>query len=740
MPNAALSHLSRARRVTYAALGAVAVTFLLVQYEQARMRAQVATSRQIARLAREVGGLSVDRESGIRGYRLTRNPVFLEPEVAARGSLSTKFDTLRAYTRTDPAHERPVAALEEAIDAWSSGYAEPLLAAVGTGLTAPDLPSESAGKLRFDRVRAALEDFVEAEERLYAGRVARQRTVAYVGFGALALELIFLAAMCRWHYRRTGLQTIQLVEQQSQMEEQALELEMQAQEAQETLSLVDMIVERMPNGLAILTASGRVERANAALAELLGAPPERLVGTGIANAFGAHGDVVGAALQRVVETGDPETNLPIAEPENGTRARSWLVSIYPIDGQRGAQTYGCIVVDRSGQAHLEQQFLQAQKLEAVGRLAGGVAHDFNNILLAIGATCELLAADAAPDSPMHADLQEVIRTVRRGGGLTRQLLAFTRQQVLRPVVLDLNDSIREVSPMLGRLLGADIAIRTALSNDLHLVEVDPTQVQQILMNLAVNARDAMPGGGMLVLETANVELDEAYARDHQPLTPGDYAMLAVTDTGTGMDSSTLAQLFEPFFTTKDQGKGTGLGLSTVYGIVRQSGGYIWAYSEPGHGATFKIYLPASKRGAANTAAPAPAPATTVPAAPVSGTLLLVEDDVVVRTAMERALTATGYDVLVAGNGHEALELVRSSEAPIDLVVSDMVMPGMGGRALVTELRRLPRPPQVLLMSGYTRDSAIQLSMVDPDAGFLEKPFTLQTLRARVSELLEAQRD
>ncbi|MGH7521911.1 MAG: ATP-binding protein [Gemmatimonadales bacterium] len=381
---------------------------------------------------------------------------------------------------------------------------------------------------------------------------------------------------------------------------------------------------------------------------------------------------------------------------------------------------------------LERQLLQAQKLEAVGRLAGGIAHDFNNLLTAILASTDLLLETLPAYHPARDDALETRKAALRAADLTRQLLAFSRQQVLTPRVLHLNGVVEDIAKLLKRLLGEDIDLRTTLAPDLGAVRADPGQLEQVIMNLAVNARDAMPEGGKLTIETANVSLDETYVAAHTVVVPGPYVMIAMSDTGVGMDDATRARVFEPFFTTKPKGKGTGLGLATVYGIVKQSGGYIWVYSEPGHGATFKIYFPRVD----DRLDPADRP-TPVEASPRgSETVLLCEDQDEVRSLTHRILVAHGYDVLVAGSGAEALELVEAWPHAIDLLLTDVVMPGMSGRDLARQLAPKYPAMKVLYLSGYPDESIVRHGVLEPGVAFLQKPFTAEILARKLREVLD----
>ncbi len=390
-------------------------------------------------------------------------------------------------------------------------------------------------------------------------------------------------------------------------------------------------------------------------------------------------------------------------------------------------------LDITERKQLEEQFHQAQKMEAVGRLAGGVAHDFNNLLTAILGSADLVLESLTARVPERGELEEIRKAALRAADLTRQLLAFSRQQVIAPTALNPNEVVANMDKLLRRLLGEDVELRTRLTPDLVTVKADPSQLEQVVLNLAVNARDAMPNGGKLTIETQNVELDAAYVRGHISAQPGSYAMIAVSDTGVGMDAATQARIFEPFFTTKEIGKGTGLGLATVYGIVKQSGGWIWVYSEPGQGTTFKIYLPCV------TEAVPPAAVTPAPPASVRGseTILLVEDDEMIRNLVPKVLKANGYRVLVAANGRDAERMAGQHEGPIHLLMTDVVMPGMNGREVAERLAAARAGLRVLYLSGYTDDAIVHHGVLEPGVAFLQKPFTPAVLGRKVREVLDS---
>jgi PAS domain S-box-containing protein len=491
------------------------------------------------------------------------------------------------------------------------------------------------------------------------------------------------------------------------------------------------LVEHAPIGIYRSTPAGRFLSANIALARMLG--------------YDSVADVLALDLTRDVYA-DPTERQRLLERDaytereyddveatwkrkDGGRVTAQL-SVRAVRRPDGTvEYYETFVRDLTQQRRLEGQLLHSQKMEAVGRLAGGVAHDFNNLLTVILSYSDLLLEDLPSDAKDREDVEEIRKAAIAASSLTRQLLAFSRQQVLQPRILDINAVVSGTEKLLTRLLGEDVRLSTSLAPDLGNVKVDPGQLEQIIMNLAVNARDAMPRGGKLTIETANVDMDAAYVAGHPVAQPGRYAMLAVSDTGIGMDALTQARIFEPFFTTKEPGKGTGLGLATVYGIVKQSGGFIWVYSEVGHGTSFKIYLPR-----VDEAAPA------LGAAPAlvggSETVLVAEDVTAVRDVASEMLRRHGYTVLEAADAETALRLARQHQGEIHLLLTDVVMPGASGRELADTLVKLRPNMKVLYMSGYTDDAVVRHGVLQEGIAFLQKPFTPDSLARKLRAVLD----
>jgi two-component system, cell cycle sensor histidine kinase and response regulator CckA len=419
-------------------------------------------------------------------------------------------------------------------------------------------------------------------------------------------------------------------------------------------------------------------------------------------------------------------------PDSQGVTHTFMAKKTPLDHKSGHRQVVGVLRDITEYKRLEAQFLQAQKMEAVGVLAGGVAHDFNNLLNVINGYAELLLADLNPNDPIRKEIEQIQEAGQRATTLTSQLLAFGRKQIMQLEIFDLNQIITDMSAMLGRMIREDIEIVSIIPQEPMRINADPGKIQQVIMNLVVNARDAMPDGGKLTIETATVQFDDSYVKEHPMTKQGPYVMLAISDNGIGMDSATQARIFEPFFTTKAKGKGTGLGMSTVYGIVKQSDGFIWVYSEPGKGTTIKIYLP--QEGSSVSAS---LPETQLnPVLHGSETILVVEDEDAVRALACRILGAHGYKVLEAADGMQAYRMVQENAHPIHLIITDVVMPGIGGKMLLSRIEDILPGVKSMYISGYTDNAIVHHGILDSGVAFLQKPFTVDGLLRKVREVLD----
>ena len=493
------------------------------------------------------------------------------------------------------------------------------------------------------------------------------------------------------------------------------------------------VIDAHPHMVFAKDWEGRFTLANNAVARAYGTTPAELVGKTDADFNGNANEVKNFLVDDREVMSSRRTKIVAAEPVTNaqTRETRWYQTIkVPLVATDGTPQVLGISTDITEQKRLEERLRQASKMEAVGQLAGGVAHDFNNLLTAIMGHAELLLEDETLAGLHRTDIEEIKRASKRAAALTQQLLAFSRRQLLQPKVLDLNALVSGMHKLLSRLIGEDIELRAVQDARLGMVEADPGQLEQVVMNLAVNARDAMPRGGTLTLTTANVELDEGYRNGLTDIVPGPYVMLSVADTGIGMSVQTQAHMFEPFFTTKEQGKGTGLGLATVYGVVKQSGGYIWVESEVGRGTTFTVHLP---RAASSSQAKEPEQG----AAPERGaeTVLVVEDEDSVRRVIETILTRRGYTVLSANGGDSALKLAKSHAGKIHLLVSDVVMPHMSGPQVAEQMALISPATRVLFLTGYTDETVVNHGVFRAGAALLQKPFSPDALARKVREVL-----
>jgi PAS domain S-box-containing protein len=506
------------------------------------------------------------------------------------------------------------------------------------------------------------------------------------------------------------------------------DLDMAQAERHEGRTRLDLMMERMP---AILWTTDKDFRFTSG------------IGAGLESLGLRKNELVGQTLFDYYQTNDPEFG-PIAAHrkalagESVTYELDWQSHIFeshvqPLRASEG-ELIGVIGValDITDRKHLADQLRQSQKMQAVGELAGGVAHDFNNLLMVMKGHAEMLLERLPASSPQRTNVEQIEKAAERATSLTRQLLAFSRKQVLQSRVLDLNEVVAGMIQMVSRVIGENIELAFLPGAKLGSVKADPSQIEQVVLNLVVNARDAMPEGGRLTIETSNVDLDKSYSEKHAIVDPGPYVMLTVTDTGCGMDAQTQSRIFEPFFTTKEAGKGTGLGLATVYGVVKQSGGYIWVYSEISHGTTFKVYLPKvvaqTEKPTMERALPGPAPGTE--------TILFVEDEEGVRELVRDYLTGSGYRVLDAPDGIQALEIAAAHRGPIQLLITDVVMPRVSGRELATRLTADRPDLKVLYISGYTDDSIFRHGVLEGGMAFLQKPFTLKAIARKIREVLD----
>ncbi|MCC6875150.1 MAG: PAS domain S-box protein [Sandaracinaceae bacterium] len=532
--------------------------------------------------------------------------------------------------------------------------------------------------------------------------------------GLSVLAIWTTAALLWWHLRRT---------------DDLLAAREQAH------ALFRDVLEAAPDGMIMVGADGRIQLANATAERMFRYAPGTLAGTPVEHLMPESHREAHVAHRRSFHSVPAARAMGSGRTFHAVRGDGSAVSVEIALSPARADPSSVIAAirDVTERHRLEERLRTTQRMEGIGRLAGGVAHDFNNLLTVILSCVEFSLPEVADRSRVAADLTEAKGAAERATSLTRQLLAFSRRQIVEPRVLSINELLLDMDRMLRRILGEDIELVTVPDPRLWPVEIDPSCVEQVLMNLTVNARDAMSHGGKLTLETENVSLDQEYAREHPDVTPGDYVRLAVSDTGVGMTNEVSARIFEPFFTTKPAGMGTGLGLATVYGIVRQAGGHIWVYSEPGRGTSFKVYLPRAQ----GSAQPLPERPASMRPRVGTETILVVEDEPSVRRLIVRALRQHGYLVHEAGNGVEAMLKLQSAELGLHLLVTDVVMPQMGGRELARRVLELHPDVAVLYLSGYTENAIVHHGTLEAGLALLQKPFLPDALLRRVRDVLDA---
>jgi len=733
------------RLVWFSVAAFVIVAATLGGFHALKLRAQerYLETREVSRIGRSAAALATDRETSIRGYELTHDEKSLGPERIARVQLPYKLDSLTALTGSDSLNAVRIRAIAGALDSWERNYAEPAMSGVTSGL--PLL----AGKQLFDEVRGAFAAFQAGSEDQLRRQAAWIKNLQLLSVAVVLLELLAFAGLFLFVVRG-GLmrQAEDLDRQQQLLEQQAVELELQMSEMQTTNYALAEREESLSRSEERYRYAALVS--NDAIYDWDVASNHFEWSEGMEGLFGYPEAEVGTTLEWIVGLLHPEDTERVMSTFNGVfnkgggsnwksdyrllrkdgkyaNAEGRAYILRSPDGEP-KRVIGAIS-DRTQQQSLEGQLRQSQKMEAIGRLAGGIAHDFNNILTVIHMSSEFLLADIPESDARRLDAQEIMKASDRASRLTRQLLAFSRHQVLSPRLLSLNEIISGMDGMMRRVVPENIDVITELDPNLTQVKADAGQMEQVILNLVINAADAMPNGGRLSIRTSNTDVDASFAASHLDVPAGYYVCLTVSDTGFGMDQETASRIFEPFFTTKGVGKGTGLGLSTVHGIVTQSGGKIWVYSEPGLGTTFKIFLPRGE----GVATPVKTPVFIEQIAPTE-TILLVEDEEQTRNAVQRNLMRAGYTVLVAQNGIEALEIVHSHPYAIHLVLTDSMMPEMGGAELVRRVMKDRPDIGVLMMSGYTEDHTATGPAGDYD--FIEKPFTTADLLIGIRSALK----
>jgi two-component system, cell cycle sensor histidine kinase and response regulator CckA len=708
-------------------------------------------SGNVLRVATQAQRSAWEAEAAVRAVLLSPAPVAPARIRTVQDSTRTLLNSLRQLVRNDPAQMARLDSLDAALDRWDASFATPVL---DSGTLTRALALE--GTQAFDAVTSRFDAFIADEALLRVNRIRRQSALRWATFflslgsllvaGMAAVRITRAleaeAAQAAKRQQRIEEQAAELEQQSAILEEQAAQLEEQASalreriaERDESLRLLqqastflDSAVESAPFGIAFYDPGLRFQRINAALAAINGASADAHLGRRIEEMLPELAPTVRPILEQVLATGEPASDVLVEGRTPASRtARRWLVTYYPIKrANEAAVGVGCMVLDVTEQQQLEHKLRQAQKLEAVGRLAGGIAHDFNNVLTVIQSYAEVLAFEMDERDASREEVDAIRAAADRATALARQLLSFSRRDVVVARDIDIHEVIRGMELILRRLMRQGVELRLELSADPLVVRVDSGQLEQVLMNLAINAVDAMPDGGVLTIMTSAMR-----GKD------GAEACLRVADTGTGISAEVQERMFEPFFSTKPAGRGTGLGLATTYAIVHEAGGRIDVESTPGAGSRFDVILPASEE-AQEELQRRRTPVKGVVTAREGELVLLAEDEPAIRNALSRILQASGYRVLEASNGGEALHIADTEQGPIHILLTDVMMPGVGGKELVRRLHELRPDTRVIMMSGYTDDADLRAELGASKFTFLQKPFAARQVLTAVREVLDAE--
>jgi two-component system, cell cycle sensor histidine kinase and response regulator CckA len=696
-------------------------------------------------------------------YVLTGDSSYVDTLQKVSGTISAKLATLHGAIAEDQAQLSRIDTIDRLARQHLDALNQIVPAASSTRPAAMRNLRQLDGMMAqsFDNMKTRESQILVAREQISSRESNTSKLlIASTGvLGMLFLAVAFIGLEHQLRQRRDAEMRLKEINQElgtsinrrvTQLDEvnrnmimEAVMREQAEQDVQQQREFLRTVIDTNPNLIFVKSWDGKFTLANKALADLYGTTSAEMVGkmdsdfnknTGELENFRRDDQTVISSRKAKFISEEPVSDVLTGEIHWFQTYKVPLVT----SGNSVSQLLGVsndITLRKMAEEELgrtQQQLAQSQKMEAIGRLAGGLAHDFNNILGVVLGYGEQALQTLPPEAAERRYVQRMVEAGNRAARLVQQLLAFSRKQVLQPRIINLNSVVVEMKQLLERLAGEDIEISVKLDSDLGSVKADPAQMERVIMNLAVNARDAMPEGGKLILETSNQELDASYMNRHTAVNAGKYVMLAISDTGVGIDKEIQSKIFDPFFTTKASGKGTGLGLATVYGIVHQSGGYVWVYSEVGKGATFKIYLPLVE------ARPEPIflQPVTFQSPTGSETILVVEDDKLLREFICEVLGSSGYSVLAASNGNEALELVAQRKGAIQLLLTDVVMPGMSGRALATQLLSSQRNLKVLYMSGYTENAIVHHGVLDRGVQLIQKPFTIGSLARKVREILE----